>query len=344
MHSWSLSTFPPKHLCQHELEVLFGLIGDQLVDVVDLHLEAAVLRQVVLVAHVLTHQAHPDSVWLELFLAELARPGLLRLLLSVHLVIVVLQHMLVEQVSLAELALAIQRNRLWRFQCLHLLIICPMHVVDVFFQHTIRGKLNKAKSAVSLSRLVIRPSIAECVVVPQNFLIQESLIAMLAVEGQAFVFNFVQFQSINFFRTFVDAFLVSSQVAISSDTLSTKPAVDNFFLELFVVHSQAVLLQEMPMSEGFRAVITFLTFSFHILAKLSVATQDIFSQELLVTISTLVLETPLLNFVQFKSFNFLIALVSISDMRCKISLPSNRLFTQFAVKSFNWYLQFGAMD
>lgn len=135
--------------------------------------------------------------------------------------------------------------------------------------------------------------------VSQNFLIQESLIAMLTIENQAFIFNFVQLQSINFFRTFVDALLVGSQVVISSETLSTKFAVNNFFPELFVVHSQAVLLQKISMSEGFRAVITILTFSFQVLAKLSVATQDVFSQELLVTISTPVLKTSLLNFVQF---------------------------------------------
>ena len=108
------STFLPKHLCKHELEVLFSLVGDQLVGL-DLHLKAVVLRQVVLVAHVLPHQARPDSVWLELFLAELTRPGLLCLFLSVQLVIVVLQHVLVQHVGLAKLALAIQRHCLWRF-------------------------------------------------------------------------------------------------------------------------------------------------------------------------------------------------------------------------------------
>ena len=92
---------------------------------------------------------------------------------------------------------------------------------------------------------------------------------------------------------------MGSQVVISSETLSTKFAVNNFFPELFVVHSQAVLLQKISMSEGFRTVITILTFSFQVLAKLSVATQDVFSQELLVTISTPVLKTSLLNFVQF---------------------------------------------
>ena len=107
------STFHSKHLCKHELEVLLSLVGHQLVGL-DLQLEAVVLRQVVLIAHVLQHQARPDSVWLELSPAELTRPRLLGLLLSVNLVKVVLQHMLVQQVCLAKLALASQRDRLWR--------------------------------------------------------------------------------------------------------------------------------------------------------------------------------------------------------------------------------------
>ena len=125
--------------------------------------------------------------------------------------------------------------------------------------------------------------------VPQNFLIQESLVAMLTIKSQAFILNFVQLQSVNFFHTFVNALLVGSKVAIPSDVLSTKSAIHQLFPELFVVHSQAMLLQYMPMSEGFGTVITVLNFSIYRLAKLSVTTQDVSSQELLVTISTPVL-------------------------------------------------------
>ena len=174
---------------------------------------------------------------------------------------------------------------------------------------------------------MIWPSIAECVVVPQYFFIQESLIAMLTIENQAFVFNFVQLQSINFFHTLVDALFVGSQVAISSDILSTKSAINHLFPELFVVDSQAVLLQEMSMSEGFGAMVTLLTFSVHLLAKLSVATQHVSSQELLVTISTPMLKTPLIYFVQFQSIHFLGTLVTVSYVLCKTPSSSQRLFT-----------------
>ena len=116
------STFHAKHFHEHELEVLFSLVGNHLVGG-HLQLEAVVLGQVVLVPHVLPNKGGPDPVWLELFLAELTRPGLLCLLLSVHLGIVVVEHVLVQQVGLAKLAFASQTRRLRRFQCLHLLFI-----------------------------------------------------------------------------------------------------------------------------------------------------------------------------------------------------------------------------
>ena len=102
---------------------------------------------------------------------------------------------------------------------------------------------------------------------------------------------------------------------ISSQAFVAKLAVYNLFSELFVVYSHAMFLQEIPVSESFRTEFAILCFSLYALAKLSVATQDVFSQEFLVTIATLVLKASLLKFVQFQSFFFLNAIVTIFYVR-----------------------------
>ena len=134
-----------------------------------------------------------------------------------------------------------------------------------------------------------------------------------------------------------------SQVITTSDALVTESARNDLFAKFLVVLRQTVSPQCVPMSECFRAEITLLVLSIYALAISSVAGQHILCQKLLVAVATLMLKTRLVYSVHLQSVHLLDTIVAFFDVRRKISFSSDRLFTQLALKSFDWPLNFRSM-
>ena len=134
-----------------------------------------------------------------------------------------------------------------------------------------------------------------------------------------------------------------SQVIASSDALVTESARNDLFAKFLVVLRQTVSPQCVPMSECFLAEITLLVLSIYALAISSVAGQHILCQKLLVAVATLMLKTRLVYSVHLQGVHLLDTIVAFFDVRRKISFSSDRLFTQLALKSFDWPLNFRSM-